>query len=402
MSMIGDRSPNTRRGLRDEVLGLIRSGSAESRADLARQTGLSPSTVSTKVEELIALGIVQELGSGSSTGGRRPRRLEIKPDAGLIGCADLGARHGSFGIMDFAGTLVAERHLPMDISDGPETVLRWVVDEINSMVSEAGFGPESLHGISIGLPGPVGSTSHKLMSPSRMPGWNGVDVPAITNNFTSVPVLVGNDANLMGLGEYVIRGSDVSDQVFVKVGSGIGSGIIASGHLHLGSNGAAGDISHVVVPDAPPVPCSCGRLGCLDALASGTALVQKIRDAGKVVADIEAVIALGRDSDPLATRLLRDAGVMTGGVLATIVNFFNPDRLILGGALSQSDVFMAGIRATIYSQCLPMATERLEISTSVASITAGLHGAGKIMLDYLFSDESAALSGKNLETKLNH
>jgi predicted NBD/HSP70 family sugar kinase len=375
-----------------DILRLIRTGEARSRADIARQTGLSPSTASARVEALIGQGYIHETGTGESLGGRKPRRLEMRADAGVVGCADLGTHHGSLGLVDLAGALVAERHLAMDIADGPDAVLAWVLEQLTEMVAAAGFPPSALRGISIGVPGPVDSRSQLVVSPSRMPGWNGVDVRAILGRLAPLPVLVGNDANLMALGEYVSGRAGAENQVFVKVGSGIGCGVIATGELYVGSHGAAGDISHVPVPDAPPVPCSCGRTGCLDALASGAALVQRMRDEGTEVADIEAVIGLASDAHPLATRLAREAGAMTGGVLATIVNFFNPDRLVLGGNLSQSDVFVAAVRATIYAQCLPMATEKLEIVVSSAGTSGGLLGAGTIMLDHLFSEELVPLS----------
>jgi predicted NBD/HSP70 family sugar kinase len=373
------------------VLRLIRTGEARSRADIARLTGLSPSTASARVEALMERGYIHETGAGESLGGRKPRRLEVRADAGVVGCADLGTHHCSLGLVDLAGNLVAERHLAMDIADGPDAVLAWVLEQLTDMVSQAGHSPEALRGISIGVPGPVDSVTQLVVSPSRMPGWNGVDVRAVLGRLVQLPVRVGNDANLMALGEFVAGPAGAANQVFVKVGSGIGCGVIASGELYVGSHGAAGDISHVPVPDAPPVPCSCGRTGCLDALASGAALVQRMRDAGTEVADIEAVIALASDAHPLASRLLRDAGAMTGGVLATIVNFFNPDRLVLGGNLSQSEVFVAAVRATIYAQCLPMATERLEIVVTSAGTVGGLVGAGTVMLDHLFSEELVPL-----------
>lgn len=374
------------------ILRLIRDGRATSRAALAKSTGLSPSTVAARIEGLIEQGHVIEVGEGHSRGGRRPRRLEIRADKGVVGCIDLGVDRASFGLFDLAGALIAERHVDLDIAAGPSEILPFSTAQLDEMVQEAkGLDSSQLRGISVGVPGPVSSTTSRIIAPSRMPGWNGVSVREVIQQALEVPVIVNNDANLMAAGE-LLDGDDplnFANQILVKVGSGIGCGIIAGGELYTGSNGWAGDISHVAVQGAPAVPCSCGRTGCLDVLASGNALVREMQDSGYDVPTVEAMIALARDSHPVATGLLRGAGVMTGGVLATIINFFNPDRLVLGGVLADSAVFVAGVRSTLYSDCPPMATEQLIVEVAKYPQTSGLRGAARIILDEIFSTEAA-------------
>lgn len=373
-----------------EILGPLRTGRAASRAALAKVTGLSPSTVASRVDDLIEQGHVIETGHGQSRGGRRPRQLEIRGDAGLVGCVDLGVDRASYGLVDFAGVLIAERHLPLDIAEGPEAVLSAAVAELLDMVAHADLAPHTLlRGISVGVPGPVSSATSRVIAPSRMPGWNGVSVAEVVQREIQLPVIVNNDANLMAAGELIDIAGDTpfANQVFVKAGSGIGCGIISGGELYTGSHGWAGDISHVSVPGAGAVPCSCGRTGCLDAMASGNALVREMQLAGHDVQTVEAMIALARDAHPLATGLLRNAGVMTGGVLATIVNFFNPDRIVLGGVLADSSVFVAGVRSTLFADCLPMATEQLRVDVTGQQSTGGLRGAARVFLDQVFSTE---------------
>lgn len=375
------------------ILGHLRSGRASSRAALAKVTGLSASTVAARVDDLLQHGHIVETGQGMSAGGRRPRNLEIRGAAGTVGCVDLGVDRASFGLVDFAGALIAERHVELDIAAGPDEVLASAVEQLTDMAEAAGLGATRLRGISVGVPGPVSTTTSRVVSPSRMPGWNGVSVADVVGRHLPVPVIVNNDANLMAVGE-LLTGHDAHEfenQIFVKVGSGIGCGIVSGGQLYRGSNGWAGDISHVSVPGATAVPCSCGRIGCLDALASGNALVGEMQAAGHDVPSTEAMISLARDSHPLATRLLRASGVMTGGVLASIVNFFNPDRIVLGGVLADSDVFVAGVRSTLYADCLPMATEQLTVEVCRHQGTSGLLGAGRMILDEIFSVDGLTL-----------
>lgn len=361
------------------VLRLVRSGQAASRSDIARLTHVSASTAATRVEALIELGYLHETGAGRSRGGRRPRALEIRTDAGVVAAADLGAHHATLALFDLGGTLLAERELPMDIADGPERVLAWVVDQVTAL-RDAGSAP--LTGLTVGVPGPVDFRAGRVVSPSRMPGWNGADVPALARALTDVPVLVENDANLMALGEFAASPSE--HLVFLKAGSGIGCGVIASGQLHRGARGAAGDISHAPVSDQQDVPCSCGRTGCLDAVASGAALARRLAEAGFDVRGTSGVVSIARDAEPVSARMFRDAGRATADVLATIVNFFNPDTLVLGGQLSQAEPYVANIRSTLYERCLPMAVEKLVIEQSRAGRLAGVIGGGHLMLEHLF------------------
>jgi predicted NBD/HSP70 family sugar kinase len=364
------------------ILRLVRSGAATSRSQVARALGISPTTAAARIDALVARGVLRDAGAGESRGGRRPQRIELAPQPGCVGVADLGARHVLLAIFDMTGTLVEDRHHALEIADGPERVLAWIVGQLRELARG-----QALRGIALAVPGPVDFDSGRLVSPSRMPGWNGVDVAGLLARLSGVPSLVDNDANLMALGEFGTVPATVRHLVFVKAGSGIGSGIIAAGQLHRGAHGMAGDISHVTVPDAEEVLCSCGRYGCLDAVASGAAIVEGLRSAGVEVSDTSELLQFAHDAHPLATRMLREAGIRTGNVLATIVNFFNPDAVVLGGNLSLSEAFVAGIRSAIYTMCLPMATDQLDIVVSAAGRLGGAQGAARLILDHLFEHE---------------
>src|SRR3954470_49525 len=219
------------------ILELVRSSRSRSRAELARSTGLSPSTVSQRVDALIAAGYLREAGAGVSHGGRRPRALEVDASTGVVCAADLGSHHATFGLIDLSGRVLASRTEPMDIATGPAAVLGWIA-EVAADLTEAHAQPgQTLRGFGIGLPGPVDSTTGRMVSPSRMPGWNGVDVAAELTAITGLPAATDNDANLMALGEYDTLGADVGELVFVKAGSSIGCGIIAFGGVYHGFHG---------------------------------------------------------------------------------------------------------------------------------------------------------------------
>lgn len=359
---------------------LVRTERAGSRAELARISGLSASTVAMRVEELIDAGYLEETGKGESTGGRKPRALALKASRHVVVGIDLGEHHASLGVLDRRGEIIADSLETVSLADGPEAVVTQLVERSRALVAAHGEGTLELTGIAMGLPGPVDTRTGKLVAPTRMPGWNGVAVRELLEKISGLPARVDNDANIMALGEFVHRGQDIDNLVFVKAGTGIGCGIIASGALYRGFRGVAGDISHVTLADADPVPCSCGRLGCLDVIASGSAILDKLREQGVELESMNDLISVARDAHPLATRYLRDAGRRTGEVLATIVNFFNPQMLVLGGKLSQSEAFVAGVRQAIYTQCLPMATDFLDVTVSEVGWLGGVTGIGWSLL----------------------
>jgi predicted NBD/HSP70 family sugar kinase len=370
-------SPNVAHDSPGAVLQLIRTGAVSFRTDLARSLGVSASTAGLRIRSLIDHGYVQEEDEGRTQNGRRPRRLSLRPDFGVVGVIDLDIGGTTVALFDMCGNRVRMQIRETRISDGPEAVLGQAYADLLEIKDPA----LQLRGITVGVPGPVDSRTGFVVSPSRMPGWNSAHVGFVMSRLTALPVLVDNDANLMAVAEHIA--DPVDHLVFVKAGTGIGCGVIASGRPHRGSVGAAGDISHLPVPGREEIRCSCGRNGCLDAVASSDALNRDLTAAGVS----GNVLQLAGDAHPTATRMLREAGHATGEILATVVNFFNPDALVLGGPLSRADAFVGSVRATVYERCLPMATEHLQVRVSRQGFLAGVVGGAHLMLEYLLAPE---------------
>lgn len=362
-----------------EIFRLVRTGAAQSRADLARLTGLSPSTVALRVEELIARGYIEENGEGESRGGRRPRVLTVKAGGSVVAGVELGEKHATVALFDRRAEVVASTVAQVSLLDGVESVVSQVWECAQKLAKDN--GGLTVEGIAMSLPGPVDSRTSRLLAPMRMPGWNGVDVGEVLGSVTGLPFLIDNDANAMAVGEFIERGGEQEQLVFVKAGSGIGCGIILEGTVYRGYRGVAGDISHVALHNAPPIICSCGRVGCLDVVASGAAIVDALKEAGVTVETLDDVLALAQDAHPKATSALREAGARTGEVLATIINFFNPQALALGGRLATADAFVAGVRQALFTLCLPMSTDALEIGVSRAGALAGARGVAWELLE---------------------
>ena len=271
------------------VLDHVRAHGASSRAELAAATGLGRSVLTQRVDALLEYGLLAEDRVGVSTGGRAPRLLRFRADAGHLLVADLGATSTDVALADLAGGIVVHKQEDTDIAAGPDAVLARVDALFDECVAEAGAG--SLWGIGIGVPGPVEFETGRPSSPPIMPGWDGYRVRERLAA-RGVPVWVDNDVNLMALGELTAGcGRGVDDFVFVKIGTGIGAGIVVDGRIHRGAKGSAGDVGHIYVQAAGrDVVCRCGMSGCLEAFAGGAALA---RDAEAAARDGRSEILRG-------------------------------------------------------------------------------------------------------------
>ncbi len=366
---------------------LLRDGTPRTRADLAARTGLARSTVSTRVEELLASGLITPAGESSSTGGRPPSTFAFNPRARSVLAVDLGGSHARIAVTDLSGRILVEQEQELAIAQGPEVVLDAAAEAGLRLLDQAQASP--LIGVGVGVPGPVEFATGRPTSPPIMPGWDGYDVPGHLRRTFDVPILVDNDVNIMALGEHDMVYPDVAHMMFVKVATGIGSGIISDGRLQHGAQGAAGDLGHIAAPGEDRTPCTCGNLGCLEAVASGSAIAARLRERGLDVPNHAALTELVRAGDLDAIRAVREAGRNVGAVLASCVNMLNPELIVIGGlVVTAGEHFLAGIRETIYSRSLPLATKHLRIVATQTSGRAGVLGASALVTTYTLSPES--------------
>ena len=385
------------------VLDEVRLGRSRSRADIAKHTGLSRAVVAQRVAELVDRDLLSESGTGPSTGGRRPRHLAFESAAGHVLVADLGATSIDVALTDLGGRILGHSAEPADVSAGPEHVLDRV-DELFGALREAApptVGP--LWGVGIGVPGPVEFATARPISPPIMPGWDGYPIRERFAARYGAPVWVDNDVNVLALGEWrhgIARGH--ANVVFIKVGTGIGAGLISDGLLHRGAQGSAGDVGHIQVIDDRAVVCRCGNIGCLEAVAGGAALARQADAAaqgrslllGRALAETGSLSALdvGRAAehgDVASIELLQAAGRHIGLVLASIVNFFNPSLIIVGGGVANSgDQLLATIRQVVYGRSLPLATRDLVVRRSSLGGLGGVVGAAAMVVDQLFARET--------------
>jgi len=371
-----------------DLLDLIRRRRCITRAGLASITGLARSTITQRVDQLIAKGLVNEVGEAASTGGRPPTMLGFNAASGVVLVADLGATHSRLAICDLDANPLAEISHDIDIADGPTKVLGWVQETFGALTEEAGRSSADVRGIGIGVPGSVDFAAGRAVHPPIMPGWDGYPIRDRFVEGYGVPVLVDNDVNIMALGEFWVMDPRVDDFVFVKVGTGIGSGLILGGRLHRGARGAAGDIGHIQAGPTD-VMCRCGNPGCLEASAGGAALARSLRAEGHETVDSRDVVALVKAGNGDAIHAVRDAGRLIGGVLAATVNMLNPAVISIGGDIAEAgQQLLAGIREIVYQRSTALSTNDLQITTGALGDRAGIIGAAALIIEHIFDPET--------------
>ena len=381
------------------VLDAVRVSGATTRPEIARLTGLGRNVVTDRASQLITAGLLTDGALGRSTGGRAPRELRFNAAAGVILVAELGATSIEVAAADLAGTISMARGESADVTLGPAKILGRVAELFDELVDSLP-GDAHVWGVGVGLPGPVEFETGTPVSPPIMPGWDGFDVRSFFATRYHAPVWVDNDVNVMALGE--LRGGLATghlDVVFVKIGTGIGAGLVSRGLLHRGAQGCAGDIGHMAVGDST-VQCRCGQLGCLEALAGGFALgrdgleLARSGESPVLAAELaegheitaQAVVDAALRGDPAARGLITQSARLLGEALARVVNFFNPSLVLIGGGVaSAGDLYLRQVRLAVLDRSLPLATRSLELLQSPLAERAGLRGAAFMVVDELLS-----------------
>lgn len=367
-----------------DVLELFRTLGALSRMEVIDQTGLSRSTVNQRLTSLERAGLIREIGGGESSGGRPSSRFEFAADRARVLAADIGAMGFTLAVCDLAGRPVADLSRDVEVWAGPEKVLAMVQEGFDELAS-----PDDVWAVAVGVPGPVEFAAHRVVNPPIMTGWDGFDIAAAFRPRYRGPVVVENDVNARAVAEARLTGAD--NIIGLKVGTGIGAGLVFNGHIVRGDKGAAGDVGHTraLTTDPEPRACHCGNLDCLEAYAAGWALVRQLAALGRDVHRTGDVVALVQQGDMEAVRLVRAAGRAIGESVAGLVSVLNPHRIALSGQLAQcGEVLLSGIRERMYQQTLPLATRDLVVGPSDLGELAGVTGLALIAIDTLLAPDA--------------
>ncbi len=343
-----------RRPLTESVLRLIWHEQRTTRAEIARYTGLSRSTVSEIIDCLLKTGLVIEIGAGRSSGGRRPILLEFQDEARVILGVDLGATHVSVALTDLRGRVLDWKEMKHPVRTDPEGTRRLMNRLCDECLTNWGGGSNRLLRIGLAVPSPVDPQDPKFISEVVVPAWEGKSGFEKLQQKYNVPVYVDNDANLGALAEHWWGcGQGVNDFIYIKMGYGIGAGYILNGDVYRGASGVAGEFGHLSI-DPRGKQCVCGLKGCLATLASGAALIERARElvnkypTSQLVQQeltIEAIESAALASDRLAVKLIGELAEHLGSAVAGWLNLMNPRLVVLGGELTRlGDLLLKPLR----------------------------------------------------------
>jgi predicted NBD/HSP70 family sugar kinase len=378
------RSDVRRERNRERLKVALREAGAASRAELARRTGLSRTTVASLVAELEQAGVLVEREEGSrasARGGRPPRLLSFSRSAGVAIGIDFGKRHLRVAVADLSHAILAEAEGPARAEDPAEAGLEAAAALVEDVMARAGVERSKVVGVGMGLPGPIDRRSGRVGSSSILPGWIGVRAAEELGSRLGLPVSVDNDANLGALAElHWGAAAGRRNVAYLKVSTGIGAGLIVEGRLFHGAGGMAGELGHAIVDEQGPV-CGCGKRGCLETLAGASALVDLLEPRlGRTISTAE-LLALAGAGDSGARRVIADGGMHIGGVLATLCDLFNPELIVVGGELSAAgDVLLDPMREQVHRNAIPATARDVEIVGGVLGARAELLGALALVL----------------------
>ena len=376
------------------VMGAILRGVADrsfvSRPQLVAATSLARSTIDGCIARLIDANVLEEYeGVRQSRYGRPGTALSVSPLAGTVCAAEIDTRFIRLAISDLNQDVLGVAEVKHQIEAGPQSAVDVVMDAYESLLKRIHQSIGRLLCVAVSVPGPVDVHRGVAVRPPIMPGWDEFPLSRELSNHFGCPIVVDNDVNLMAIAESRVLDSKSLPMLVIKVDTGIGSGLVLpNGELLRGAAGAAGDIGHVSVPEGDGTICTCGNVNCLEAVASLEAVARKLTAPGGAPVTQEDVLARVGAGDGAATRAVRDAAATIGKIVAALVHFYNPARIVLASHLIEvTDDLLAGIRSEVYKRALPLATRNLAITHGLLGDTAAITGGLVLAIEHTFAPD---------------
>jgi len=391
--------PSLRGRNRLTVLQAVQHRPGSTRAELARRTGLSGTTVASLVADLLAGSVLVELDDRAQTpaGGRPAGRLGLHPEVGSVVGIHLGHAETRVLVAGLDGTVRRERAHRSDVDHEPAATLQQVADTARELVGALRIPAERLFGVGVAVSAPV-LTSQRLASPPMLHDWGGIDIAARLGDLLGQPVHLGNDATLGALAEWQLgAGTGTDDLVYVMLSEGVGAGLVLGGRLHHGATGAAGELGHVtVVPDGQI--CRCGSRGCLETVVGARALASAVAHSRGPERSLADLLALAGDGDPGVRRLLGDAGRTVGTALAGLCTVLDPRLVVVGGtAVDAGNVLVDAVRATLDRAMPPVTSHAIDVVRGRLGPATEARGAALLAADAAGEHIARLATGADIE-----
>ena len=366
-----------------DVFALIRHRRDLTRAEIGQMTGLSRTAVASRIADLTTLRLVIEREQAPSTGGRPATLLSFNAGAGLVLSVAVGISRTRLAVCDLAGDVLSVTDIDQEVALGPDDLMPDVVKRLDVMLQE--YLDLPVYGVGLSLPGTVDRDHGCSRDSPILRGWDGVDLRpyfAELPRLSGATVALDNDANAIATVER--QGHD--EVLVVKASSGLGAGIVSGGVLQRGAAQSAGEFGHNKIAAAQGLPCRCGDVGCVEAIAGGWAVVRALQQRGHSVRHLRDVVELAHEGDAEARRMIRDSGRYVGEVLAGAVNLLNPAVVVVAGDMAGAyEIFVAGLRETLYGNATAQATRALQVMPAAHGSRSGIVGSAMMVLDEVLS-----------------
>jgi predicted NBD/HSP70 family sugar kinase len=363
------------------VLEFILQGSPLSRAQISEQSGLNKATVSSLVQDLIDGSLVKEIGTGQSSGGRKPVMLEFIATSGYAIGIDLGVNYIRGVLTDLRGGIVVERTSSLRNTE-VGVAIEQLCGCVEALIAESPSSPFGIVGIGVGVPGLVDESGAILFAPNLK--WRDVPLQRLLAERFSLPVTIDNEANMGALGEQKYgAGRHINNLIYVSVGIGIGTGLILHKALYKGASGFSGEMGHLSV-EAHGKICSCGNRGCWEMYASEQALLDQAADLG--FGDLESLLAAATAGREDVLKLFASIGEYLGIGIANIVNVFNPNAVVIGNRMSQARPWLEDVlRQTVEQRALGFHLRNVQLLFAELGERSSMMGAAEMAITGFFT-----------------
>ncbi len=374
---------------RQIVLNFVREREPISRAAIAKETALQRSTVSAIIDCLQNDGLVEEIGVGKSTGGRRPTLLRLRTAGPIALGVSVTPSHTTIATCDLAGRIINETHFPMDSAS--EHTLQKIIERINEYKTHGGAGIES---VGVSLPGLIDpATGTAIYVPYFH--WRGLPVAEIISSGTLLPVTIDNDANAVALAELWFGRPEITDArdfVLILVAEGVGTGIIIDGQVYRGQRGAAGEFGHMIVGTNAPTACSCGNYDCWEAFASeGAAVARYIRSTkNRSSLDFPTLVNRALAGESAAKKALKETAHYLGIGISNLIVGFSPEVIVVGGEIARAWPLIEGALNETMQRSVRRDLPSAQILASTLDREPTLMGALSLVLASKFAAAFAA------------
>lgn len=371
------------------ILNVIRINEPVSRAEIAKVLSLNPATVSSNVLDLLELGLIRELGSGDSSGGRKPIMLELDYDNVYVMGVHTELTHVNIGVVDLKGQIIDKRIYPYDVvaDDKGKAVLNSVIAGIDDMLKTTKVDKEKIIGIGVGLHGLVDSTAgESVFAPAFH--WHHLAIGDMLSEKYGIPIIVDNDVRVMALGEkWFGRAQRCENFILINVGEGIGGALFINGKLYSGKAFGAGEVGHIKVTHKQ-LHCECGNMGCLTMIASEEAIINSVKESECIEGEVtlDKIIDCANKGDTEALSILKNAGDYIGTGVGILINIINPETIILTGTVLKAkehlfDNIIEGAKKSSIIDNFAKTT----IDVSAIEEDLGVVGASTLIIENLFS-----------------